>query len=442
MATCDNDKLNLIIEDLLIQLQEEKPILSYLLTLPNNKISLSIKSFTIGRIMNENPSTNLTTIGADINNLKACTKIENILNCDIMLLNLMIYAYAYGAIIFYGIKPFVSNLNNQVANIPNQNNLTDLNKHIYDYFVNKDNLEDVINRMSVDDSYFETVFLTDYSPANSHKKKGVKINKQVYNYTLNLSESNVLKIVNFQKLLKSMIDKYPKLNYQQKIKLQLLLYDNILNGDFGIDSIYQFDFLKQIFHDMVNYKCVTKNIKDVFGLNILEYLKKLLNDFEQAPDDQNKERIFNDINKIIKKSIYFTIINNVAKFEEYTGGPPDELNRQINITSFTDFNIQGNVDKIPNVLAFINYKLGLKGGYNNKNGNIDYHLCKCNFKQSFKKVSAKSSREAAKMVAMKVLKGNKKSATFSLKRMIGKKEKCYDYKASLDKKGKIVIKNQ
>jgi len=82
------------------------------------------------------------------------------------------------------------------------------------------------------------------------------------------------------------------------------------------------------------------------------------------------------------------------------------------------------------------------GGYNNKNGNIDYHLCKCNFKQSFKKVSAKSSREAAKMVAMKVLKGNKKSATFSLKRMVGKKEKCYDYEASLDKKGKIVIKNQ
>jgi len=82
------------------------------------------------------------------------------------------------------------------------------------------------------------------------------------------------------------------------------------------------------------------------------------------------------------------------------------------------------------------------GGYNNKNGNIDYYLCKCNFKQSFKKVSAKSSREAAKMVAMKVLKGNKKIVKFSLKRMVGKKEKCYDYEGSIDKKGKIIIKNQ
>jgi len=82
------------------------------------------------------------------------------------------------------------------------------------------------------------------------------------------------------------------------------------------------------------------------------------------------------------------------------------------------------------------------GGYNNKSGNIDYHICKANFKQTFKKVSAKSSREAAKMVAMKVLKDKKKSAKFSLKRMIGKKEKCYDYDVSIDKKGKIIIKNQ
>jgi len=43
---------------------------------------------------------------------------------------------------------------------------------------------------------------------------------------------------------------------------------------------------------------------------------------------------------------------------------------------------------------------------------------------------------------MKVLKDKKKSAKFSLKRMIGKKEKCYDYDVSIDKKGKIIIKNQ
>lgn len=85
---------------------------------------------------------------------------------------------------------------------------------------------------------------------------------------------------------------------------------------------------------------------------------------------------------------------------------------------------------------------GFKGGYNNKSGDIDYHICKANFKQTFKKVSAKSAREGAKMVAMKVLKDKKKSAKFSLKRMIGKKEKCYDYDVSIDKSGKIIIKNQ
>lgn len=83
-----------------------------------------------------------------------------------------------------------------------------------------------------------------------------------------------------------------------------------------------------------------------------------------------------------------------------------------------------------------------KGGYNNKSGDIEYQICKCNFKQNIKKVSAKSAREAAKIVANKVLKGDKKSITFSLKRIIGKKEKCYDYNASIDKSGKILIKSQ
>jgi hypothetical protein len=84
----------------------------------------------------------------------------------------------------------------------------------------------------------------------------------------------------------------------------------------------------------------------------------------------------------------------------------------------------------------------ITGGYNNKSGDIEYQICKCNFKQNIKKVSAKSAREAAKIVANKVLKGDKKSITFSLKRIIGKKEKCYDYNASIDKSGKILIKSQ
>ena len=85
-------------------------------------------------------------------------------------------------------------------------------------------------------------------------------------------------------------------------------------------------------------------------------------------------------------------------------------------------------------------ELSIKGG--KKSGKYEYFLCKANFKQTFKKVVAKSAREAAKMVAMKVLKDKKKSIKFSLKRMIGKKEKCYDYDVSIDKSGKIIIKNQ
>jgi hypothetical protein len=43
---------------------------------------------------------------------------------------------------------------------------------------------------------------------------------------------------------------------------------------------------------------------------------------------------------------------------------------------------------------------------------------------------------------MNVLKCNKKSAKFSLKRIIGKKEKYYDYEVLIDKSRKIIIRNQ
>jgi len=83
---------------------------------------------------------------------------------------------------------------------------------------------------------------------------------------------------------------------------------------------------------------------------------------------------------------------------------------------------------------------GYKDG-GKKSNNIEYHICKANFKHTFKKVSGTSARECANKIAKKVLIGNKKSVKFSLKRMIGNKEKCYDYIASIEK-GKIVIKNQ
>jgi hypothetical protein len=85
-------------------------------------------------------------------------------------------------------------------------------------------------------------------------------------------------------------------------------------------------------------------------------------------------------------------------------------------------------------------ELSIKGG--KKSGKYEYFLCKCNFKDSLKKIVAKSAREAAKILAKKVLKDKKKSIKFTLKRMIGKKEKYYNYEAHFDKSGKIIIKNQ
>jgi len=78
-----------------------------------------------------------------------------------------------------------------------------------------------------------------------------------------------------------------------------------------------------------------------------------------------------------------------------------------------------------------------KGGYN-KNMN-EFEIFKANFKQNIKKVYAKNAREGAKLIAMKFLKGNKKSIKFTL---IGKKEKIYNYQAYIDEQGKIKIKNQ
>lgn len=445
MATgCNHANLKLIIDDLQGQQlpEEEKPILRYLLTIPDDETGLSIKSFIIGRIMNEYPTINLTLPGADINNLKDCTSVNTISNCDIMLLYLMKCAYAVGCIILGLVKR-----NNNILTDPNYNDLeailnqimTNANITSEETFKTQfnsiirlqTNIKTIINSTYYDEGTFYPTTFIDVGSGN-----GVNTTTLIISGTYQfpqIRDQNTLKIVNFQKLLKSMIDAYPKLNYQKKIKLQLLLYHNIYIGNFGENSLHNLPVLKEIFSDMLGYKCVTKNVKDTFGLNNLQYLKELLNEFESARGGE-KARIYNIIKRIMEKSVYFETTNSPANYD--TNKTIDISTEQLFTTSYADATKKNELN------TFINQKLTFQGGYNNKNGNIDYHLCKCNFKQSFKKVSAKSSREAAKIVAMKVLKGNKKSATFSLKRMVGKKEKCYDYEASLDKKGKIVIKNQ
>jgi hypothetical protein len=152
--------------------------------------------------------------------------------------------------------------------------------------------------------------------------------------------------------------------------------------------------------------------------SIIEILEKVSNDNINFDDMTEKIHIY---------SILYVLIQNYYS-----------SNQEI-IEAYHDLVIMDSNKCAPRSFISTNPVLG---GYNNKSGDIDYHICKANFKQTFKKVSAKSSREAAKMVAMKVLKDKKKSVKFTLKRMIGKKEKCYDYDVSIDKSGKIIIKNQ
>ena len=181
---------------------------------------------------------------------------------------------------------------------------------------------------------------------------------------------------------------------------------------------------------------------DVYtGTNIIKFLEndnvigslKIINEFikDFSIPMEKKYKLY---------KILYVLLNKVYDTTEDSGMPVVSEEKKYTENLLKIFNKLIKSDEIGCAPRTIIH--GLQGGYNNKSGDIDYHICKANFKQTFKKVSAKSSREAAKMVAMKVLKGNKKSIKFSLKRMIGKKEKCYDYDVSIDKSGKIIIKNQ
>ena len=185
---------------------------------------------------------------------------------------------------------------------------------------------------------------------------------------------------------------------------------------------------------------IIKN-KDFLGYNYVKKALKIINDFIKnfSISMEKKYKLYNILNVILNKFYGQTPPASPP------ASPPLAGKGSVAAKDYTD-----NLKRIFNKLIDANeigcaprtIIHGLNGGYNNKSGDIDYHICKANFKQTFKKVSAKSAREAAKMIAMKVLKDKKKSAKFSLKRMIGKKEKCYDYDASIDKSGKIIIKNQ
>ena len=218
----------------------------------------------------------------------------------------------------------------------------------------------------------------------------------------------------------------------------LILFDilcrmNFKNFDTNICD-NNIDLIQSIIKPEMNTQYNTNDINIIDDGKITQIKRN--NFLEKNKEGINKiNNYINDFNiPMDKKIILYQILNFLIKDDIIDITEPNA--KKINI--LFDFIIHKDHGCAPRTII----QGYVDGGYNNKSGDIDYHICKANFKQTFKKVSAKSSREAAKMVAMKVLKDKKKSAKFSLKRMIGKKEKCYDYDVSIDKSGKIIIKNQ
>ena len=223
------------------------------------------------------------------------------------------------------------------------------------------------------------------------------------------------------------------------MRLDILLTKPRYNGSIKIEEITMCNLLKE--------PVFKAQSTDVYtGTNIIKFLNddnvigslKIINDFikDFSISMEKKYKLYKILYILLNK-IYDT---ETAALGTAALGTPEAVAKEYTENLLKIFNKLIKSDEIGCAPRTIIH--GLQGGYNNKSGNIDYHICKANFKQTFKKVSAKSSREAAKILAKKVLKGNKKSIKFSLKRMIGKKEKCYDYDVSIDKSGKIIIKNQ
>jgi hypothetical protein len=239
-----------------------------------------------------------------------------------------------------------------------------------------------------------------------YKTGNINFNK---NDVFDLSSININTIQNFNDLDLSAINFNIEINSQDENNNFGYLHKTNVDGNANAKSY------EKITPEERKPKIkITQNLID----SIIEILEKVSNDDIDFNDMTEKIHIY---------SILYVLIQNFYS-----------SNQEI-IDAYHDLVIMDSNKCAPRSFIDTNPVLG---GYNNKSGDIDYHICKANFKQTFKKVSAKSSREGAKMVAMKVLKDKKKSVKFTLKRMIGKKEKCYDYDVSIDKKGKIIIKNQ
>lgn len=214
---------------------------------------------------------------------------------------------------------------------------------------------------------------------------------------------------------------YPKLSYHLKMRIQFVLYKNIYKLP---DSLLNTEDLRKEFVNFFDKRCLNAQYRNILYQDE-KYISDNINAISQADFDGFKEKL--------GKSI-FNVSQNPAilKFNDSNGN--FDLDPAITHPDFT--NTFGEKRRLK---AIFDEKMRIMGG--NKGVHM-YHLCSSSVNISLKKVQAKTAREGAKIMARKLLnKSGNKSVKFSLKRMIGKKEKYYNYQASIDKSGKISIKS-
>jgi hypothetical protein len=212
---------------------------------------------------------------------------------------------------------------------------------------------------------------------------------------------------------------YPKLSYHLKMRIQYILYRNIYKIP---ASPLNTEVLRKEFVNFFDKRCLNAQYR-----NILYQDEKYISDNINTVIQTN----FDGFNEKLRKSI-FNISNDPATFKSLKTDGTTEL-------TINDFASLNTVNNKAELKAIFDEKMRIMGG--NKGVHM-YHLCSSSVNISLKKVQAKTAREGAKIMARKLLnKSGNKSVKFSLKRMIGNKEKYYNYQASIDKSGKISIKS-
>lgn len=214
---------------------------------------------------------------------------------------------------------------------------------------------------------------------------------------------------------------YPKLSYHLKMRIQYILYRNIYKIP---ASPLNTEVLRKEFVNFFDKRCLNAQYRNILYQDE-KYISDNINAISQADFDGFKEKLGKSIFNISQDP-------NNLRFND-SNGNLDDLPATINHPNF------GAYQHKDRLKAIFDEKMRIMGG--NKGVHM-YHLCSSSVNISLKKVQAKTAREGAKIMARKLLnKSGNKSVKFSLKRMIGNKEKYYNYQASIDKSGKISIKS-